>query len=219
MAKSLGKRVLELLTATDPGLVKLDEARADQLLGLANNALLNFADSTEVILDPTTAHPKLIIASAGDRVTYTNVRKDVPEHEGCFDTTLNVLSVQSWNSGHHYWEVDVGEKIYWELGLTYPSIPRKAQKEDCWLSCHSWCLEYFYGDYTAWHGGTPHPLSVLADFRRIGILCSFPRGLVTFAVVDNTTPLYSFRAGTFTDPLHLALCPGHDLQGTNSKPF
>lgn len=151
--------------------------------------------------------------------TYTDVRQDVPEHEGRIDTTFNVLSVQSWNSGHHYWEIDVGEKIYGELGLTYPSIPRKGQKEDCWLGCHSesWCLEYFDGDYTAWHGGTPHPLSILADFRRIGILCSFSGGLVTFVGVDNTTPLYSFCAGTFTDHLHLALFPGHDLQGTNSK--
>ncbi len=55
-------------------------------------------------------------------------------------------------------EVDVSGKIYWELGLTYPSISRKGQKEDCWLGRHaeSWCLEYFDGDYNAWHGGTAH---------------------------------------------------------------
>lgn len=127
--------------------------------------------------------------------------------EGRFDTTLNVLSVQSWNSGHHYWEVDVGEKIYWELGLTYPSIPRKGQKEDCWLGRHaeSWCLEYFDGDYTAWHGGTPHTLPISAGFRRIGILCSFSGGLMTFIGVGNMTPLYSFCARTFTDP-YIWLC-------------
>ncbi len=33
-------RVLELLTATDPGLIKRDEAKSDQLLGLTNNSLL-----------------------------------------------------------------------------------------------------------------------------------------------------------------------------------
>ncbi|KAA0717858.1 putative tripartite motif-containing protein 75 [Triplophysa tibetana] len=154
--------VLELPTAKDPGLVKLDEAKA---LGLANNLLLFIryqtptakrllkSYSTELILDPTTAHPKLIITSAGDCATYTDVWQDVPEHEGRFDTTLNVLSVQSWNSGHHYWEVDVGDKIYWELDHTYTSIPRKGQKEDCWLGRHSesWSLEYFDGDYTARH--------------------------------------------------------------------
>ncbi|XP_051946573.1 probable E3 ubiquitin-protein ligase TRIML1 [Xyrauchen texanus] len=226
-------RVLELLTATEPGLIKLDEAKADQLLGLTNNLLLFIRSQTpiakrllksyytEVSLDPTTAHPKLIISSAGDCATFTDVWQDVPEQEGRFDTTLNVLSLQCWNSGHHYWEVDVSGKIYWELGLTYPSIPRKGQKEDCWLGRHaeSWCLEYFDGDYNAWHGGTAHPLPISSCFHKIGILCSFPGGLVTFLGVDSMMPLFSFCAGTFTDSLHLALCPGHDLQGTNSKPI
>nr|XP_055027126.1 E3 ubiquitin-protein ligase TRIM39 [Misgurnus anguillicaudatus] len=226
-------RVQELLRTTDPGLVKLDEAKADQLLGLTNNLLLFIRSqipiakrllktySTEVILDPTTAHPKLIISSAGDCATFTDVWQDVPEDKGRFDTTLNVLSLQSWDSGRHYWEIDVSEKLYWELGLTYPSISRKGQKEDCWLGRHadSWCLEYFDGDYNAWHGGTAHPLPISTCFRRIGILCSFYGGLVTFLGVDSMTPLYSFCTGTFTDALHLALCPGHDLQGTNSKPI
>ncbi|KAI2657744.1 Zinc-binding protein A33 [Labeo rohita] len=225
-------RVLELLTATDPGLIKLDEAKSDQLLGLTNNLLLFIRSqipiakrllksySSEVVLDASTAHPKLIISSEGDCATFTDEWQDVPEHEGRFDTTLNVLSVQCWDSGHHYWEVDVSGKIYWELGLTYPSISRRGQKEDCWLGRHaeSWCLEYFDGDYNAWHGGTAHSLPISSCFQRIGIFCSFPGGLVTFLGVDSMTPLYSFCAGTFTDSLHLALCPGHDLQGTNSKP-
>ncbi|XP_052429504.1 probable E3 ubiquitin-protein ligase TRIML1 isoform X2 [Carassius gibelio] len=226
-------RMLELLTTTDPSLINLDEAKSDQLLGFTNNLLLFIRSqipnakrllksySSEVVLDPSTAHPKLIISPEGDGATFTDVWQDVPEHEGRFDTTLNVLSIQCWDSGRHYWEVDVSGKIYWELGLTYPSISRKGQKEDCWLGRHaeSWCLEYFDGDYNAWHGGTAHPLPISTCFHRIGIFCSFPGGLVTFLGVDSMTPLYSFCAGTFTDSLHLALCPGHDLQGTNSKPI
>ncbi|XP_067242211.1 E3 ubiquitin-protein ligase TRIM39 [Chanodichthys erythropterus] len=225
-------RVQELLTATDPGLIKLDETKSDQLLDLTNNLLLFIRSqipiakrllksySSGVVLDPSTAHPKLIISSEGDCATFTDVWQDVPEHEGRFDNTLNVLSLQCWDSGRHYWEVDVSGKIYWELGLTYSSIPRKGQKEDCWLGRHSesWCLEYFDGDYTAWHGGIAHPLPISSCFHRIGIFCSFPGGLVTFLGVDSMTPLYSFCSGRFTYSLHLALCPGHDLQGTNSKP-
>ncbi|XP_056327450.1 probable E3 ubiquitin-protein ligase TRIML1 [Danio aesculapii] len=227
------ERMLELLTATDPGLIKLDEVKSDQLLGLTNNLLLFIRSqipvakrllksySSEVVLDPSTAHPKLIVSSNGDCATFTDEWQDVPEHEGRFDTTLNVLSIQCWNSGHHYWEIDVSGKIYWELGLTYSSIPRRGQKEDCWLGRHteSWCLEYFDGDYNAWHGGISHPLPISKCFHRIGIFCSFPGGLVTFLAVDSMTPLYSFCAGTFKDALYLALCPGHDLQGTNSKPI
>lgn len=177
-------------------------------------------DLAEMTLDPTTAHPKLIISPAQDSATFTKVWQDVSDHEGRFDTTLNVLSLQTWDSGRHYWELDVKGKAYWELGVTYPSIPRKGRQEDCWLGRRdeSWCVEFFDGDYTAWHGGKAHPLPVCTRFNRIGIFCSFPVGLVMFLGVDNMTPLFACCAGVFTDCLHLALCPGHDLQGSNSQP-
>ncbi|XP_030628182.1 E3 ubiquitin-protein ligase TRIM39 [Chanos chanos] len=226
-------RVQDLLENTDPGRVKLDEPKADQILSLTHNLLLFIRSqipvtkrllksySTDVTLDPDTAHPNLIISPAGDTATYTSIWQEVPEYEGRFDTTINVISKQCWDSGYHYWEVDVTGKTYWEIGLTYPTIPRKGRKEDCWLGRgpESWCVEFFNGDYTAWHRGVDHPLPITQSFTRIGIFCSFSVGLVSFLGMDNMTPLFSFCSGTFTDSLYLALCPGHDLQGANSKPI
>ncbi len=73
-------------------------------------------------------------------------------------------------------------KTYWELGVTYPSISRKGTTEDCWLGRgdESWCVEFFDGEYTAWHGGVPHQLPFTKRFGHIGVLCNFPAGLVTF---------------------------------------
>ncbi|KAL7889307.1 hypothetical protein AOLI_G00015650 [Acnodon oligacanthus] len=233
LVPELEDRVEDLLKGTDPGLVRLDEVKAEQILDRTNNLLLFIRSQTpivkrllksclaEVTLDPTTAHPKLIISPAQDSATFTSVWQDVPDYEGRFDTTLNVLSLQSWDTGRHYWELDVKGKVYWELGLTYPSIPRKGRQEDCWLGRRdeSWCVEFFDGDYTAWHGGKAHPLPVCTQLNRIGVFCSFPAGLAMFFGEDSMTPLFAFCAGTFTDRLHLALCPGHDLQGSNSQPI
>ncbi|KAI4889255.1 hypothetical protein NFI96_009414 [Prochilodus magdalenae] len=229
----LEDRVEDLLKVTDPALVRLDEVKAEQILDLTNNLLLFIRSQTpivkrllkscltEVTLDPSTAHPKLIISPAQDSATFTSVWQDVLDQESRFDTTLNVLSLQSWDSGRHYWELDVREKVYWELGLTYPSIPRKGRQEDCWLGRRdeSWCVEFFDGDYTAWHGGKAHSLPICTSFKRIGVFCSFPAGLVMFFGEDSMTPLFAFCAGAFSDRLHLALCPGHDLQGSNSQPI
>lgn len=178
-------------------------------------------DSSEVCLDPETAHPKLIISPRGDSATYTDTWQQLPDLPGRFDTTLNVISLQGYSFGRHYWEIDVTGKTYWELGVTYPTIPRKGTTEDCWLGRgdESWCVEFFDGKYTAWHGGVPHQLPFTTRFCRIGVLCNFPAGLVTFLEADDMTLLYSFCAGTFSDCLHLALCPGHDHNGTNSKPI
>ncbi|XP_069000223.1 probable E3 ubiquitin-protein ligase TRIML1 [Embiotoca jacksoni] len=227
------ERVMDLLNSTDPSRVSLDEAKAEQILSLTNKMLLLICSQTPIIkklinsyssdvfLDPETAHPKLIISPQGDSATYTDTWQQLPDLPGRFDTTLNVISLQGFSFGRHYWEIDVTGKTYWELGVTYPTIPRKGTTEDCWLGrgAESWCMEFFDGEYTAWHGGVPHQLPYTKRFCRIGVLCSFPAGLVTFLEADKMIPLFSFCAGTFSDCLHLALCPGHDHNGNNAKPI
>ncbi|KAM6897973.1 LOW QUALITY PROTEIN: tripartite motif-containing protein 16 [Lycodopsis pacificus] len=206
-------RISKTLKLTDPDMIQMDEFKNEQLLSLTINLLLFIRSqvpvtkkllqtyAADVVLEAETAHPKLIISPKGDSVTYTDTWQDVPETPTRFDTTLNVIS----------------NKTYWELGLTYPSIPRKGQEEDSWLGRgkESWCVEYFNGDYTAGHGGVQHELPLLAgkQFTRIGVYCSFPGGLVCFLGADTVTPLHCF----FTDSLHQALCPGHDNEGTNWK--
>nr|XP_043902440.1 probable E3 ubiquitin-protein ligase TRIML1 isoform X1 [Solea senegalensis] len=230
-------RVMDVLSRTDPSSVSLDEAKAEQILSLTNNMLLlicsqtpimktlikscQFTYSSEVCLDPETAHPKLVISHQGDSATYTDTWQQLQDLPGRFDTTLNVISLQAFKFGRHYWEIDVTGKTYWELGVTYPTIPRKGTTEDCWLGRgdDSWCVEFFEGEYTAWHGRVPHQLPFTKRFSRIGVLCSFPAGLLTFLEADKMAPLFSFCAGTFTDCLHLALCPGHDHSGTNARPI
>ncbi|XP_023183584.1 probable E3 ubiquitin-protein ligase TRIML1 [Xiphophorus maculatus] len=226
-------RVLDVLNQSDPSSVSLDEAKANQILSLTNSMLLLVCSqiplmkkllksySSEVHLDPETAHPKLVISPKCDSVSYTDAWQKLRDQPGRFDTTLNVISLQGFSFGRHYWEIDVTGKTYWELGVTFPSIPRKGVSEECWLGrgAVSWCVEFFDGEYTAWHGGVPHQLPFTKRFCRIGVMCSFPAGLVTFLEADKMTPLFSFCAGTFSECLHLALCPGHNHSGTNSSPI
>ncbi|XP_061646285.1 probable E3 ubiquitin-protein ligase TRIML1, partial [Phyllopteryx taeniolatus] len=226
-------RVPDVLNSSERCSVSLDEAKAEQIVSLTNNMLLLISSltptmktlvksySSDVCLDPDTAHPKLLISPKGDSVTYTDTWKELPDTPSRFDTTLNVISLQSFSFGCHYWEIDVTGKTYWELGVTYPSIPRKGTAEDCWLGRgdESWCVEFFDGEYTAWHQGVPHRLLVTKHLCRIGILCNFPAGSVMFLGADDMSPLFCFCAGSFSDSLHLAVCPGHAHNGTNAKPI
>ncbi|XP_023281812.1 E3 ubiquitin-protein ligase TRIM39-like [Seriola lalandi dorsalis] len=227
------KRISETLKLTDPDLIQMDEFKNEQLLSLTINLLLFIRSqvpvtkklfqsyAADVVLDADTAHPKLTISPKGDSATYIDTWQDVPETPTRFNNTLNVISQEGFSEGRQYWEVEVSGKTYWELGLTYPSIPRKGREEECWLGRgkESWCVEYFNGDYTAWHGGVQHELPLLAgrQFTRIGVYCSFPGGLVCFVGADTMTPLHCFCAGTFTATLYQAICPGHDNEGTNWK--
>ncbi|XP_028844245.1 E3 ubiquitin-protein ligase TRIM39 [Denticeps clupeoides] len=228
-------RIAATLKQTDPELVQIDEFKNEQILSLTVNLLLFIRSqvpvtkklfqsyASEVVLNPDSAHPKLIISPEGTSVTYTDTWQDVPENPARFDTTLNAVSKHGFQEGRHYWVVQVKGKTYWELGLTYPSIPRKGREEDCWLGRgpESWCVEYYNGVYTAWHRGLAHELTHVAgrSFERIGVFSSTPGGLVCFVGADTMTPLYCFSTGTFTDTLLQAVCPGHDNQGTNWKPL
>lgn len=229
------ERIMETLKLTDPELIQMDEFKNEQLLCLTINLLLFIRSQVpvtkklfqsyaqDVVLDPDSAHPKLIVSPEGDSVSYTDTWQEVSENPSRFDTTLNVISRKSFTDVRNYWEVQVVGKTYWELGLTYPKIPRKGREEDCWLGRGpmSWCVEYFNGDYTAWHNGVSHELTHVSGitFQRIGIFSSSEGGLICFLGADTMTPLYSFCAGTFTDILYQAVCPGHDNQGTNRKPL
>ncbi|TRY60328.1 hypothetical protein DNTS_013662 [Danionella cerebrum] len=229
------ERIAETLEKTDPELMRMDEFKNEQLFGLTINLLLFIRSQVpvtkklfqtyvqDVVLDPDSAHPKLIISPEGDTVTYTDSWQEVPENPARFDTTLNVISRKGFTDVRNYWEVQVTGKTYWELGLTYPSIPRKGREEDCWLGrdASSWCIEYFNGAYTAWHDGVPQELTHVSgrSFQHIGIFSTAEGGLVCFLGADTMTPLYSFYAGNFTNLLFQAVCPGHDNQGTNWKPL
>ncbi|XP_058868296.1 nuclear factor 7, ovary-like [Acipenser ruthenus] len=76
-----------------------------------------------VTLDPNTAGPRLTVSEDGSRVRFTGERSaEWP----------SVLGREGFTSGSHYWEVEVGEKGYWVLGVsTHPhekSIPEKPEK-------------------------------------------------------------------------------------------
>ncbi|XP_012669960.1 zinc-binding protein A33 isoform X2 [Clupea harengus] len=228
-------RIADMLKQTDPELIHMDEFKNEQLFSLTINLLLFIRSqvpvtkklfqsyATDVVLNPNSAHPKLIISPGGDSVTYTETWQEVPENVSRFDTTLNAVSLNGFGEGRHYWEVQVAGKTYWELGVTYPSIPRKGREELSWLGrgTDSWCVEFFNGSYNAWHRGVSHALTHVEGrgFTRIGVFSSSPGGLVCFLGADTMTPLYCFCAGTFTDKLLQAVCPGHDNEGTNWKPL
>nr|XP_015203139.1 PREDICTED: E3 ubiquitin-protein ligase TRIM39-like isoform X1 [Lepisosteus oculatus] len=226
-------RVTAIMNISFPDSIQLDDYKSNQILSLINNLFLFIRAQipitrkvfesyvTEVRLDPDTAHPNLVISPDGTTATYTKEWQEFPESADRFDTTLNVISCDGFSDGRLYWEADVEGKTYWELGLTYPRIPRKGREETCWLGRgeESWCVEFFNGDYTAWHNGVSHHLPISKNFKKIGTYLSYPAGLISFYGIDDQTHLFTFCAGRFNETLHLAVCPGHDNEGSNTKPI
>ncbi|ROL46438.1 Nuclear factor 7, ovary [Anabarilius grahami] len=81
----------------------------------------------DVTLDRDSAHPRLIISEDGKQVRCSDRYQMVPDTLERFDRVVCVLGRQGISSGCHYWEVLVGEKTDWDLGIASCSINRKGK--------------------------------------------------------------------------------------------
>ncbi|XP_044857360.1 E3 ubiquitin-protein ligase TRIM21-like isoform X2 [Mauremys mutica] len=80
----------------------------------------------DVTLDPSTANPYLILAEDRKRVTRRDERQDLPDNPERFDTMAIVLGAEGFTGGRHYWEVEVGGKNLWTLGVCREDGRRKG---------------------------------------------------------------------------------------------
>ncbi|XP_061403198.1 E3 ubiquitin/ISG15 ligase TRIM25-like [Lethenteron reissneri] len=157
-------------------------------------------------LDTNSAHNQLQISSDLRTMTLTRAFQDRPHHPHRFDGCAQALCRESFSSGHHYWEVDVGDARWWRVGVAYGTIPRKGRGGAAQLlggSDASWCLQKFYDNFSVVHGGVETALSVRGapSPRRIGLHLHWEGGLLEFYRADSMEVIHEVRQ-RFLQPLY-----------------
>ncbi|NWW53679.1 TRI39 ligase, partial [Pedionomus torquatus] len=152
----------------------------------------------DVSLDPDTAHPRLEISTDAKSVKDTGTIRKVPSNEKRFDSHTFVLAKQGYTSGRHYWEVDVGRKSSWALGIARESVTRKgiltlSPKNGFWVMGSTDGRDYWaYTDpWTC--------LSVGGKLPKIGIFLDISAKKLSFYNVHKKMALYSFAVGGDSD--------------------
>ncbi|KAI1888604.1 hypothetical protein AGOR_G00186870 [Albula goreensis] len=94
--------------------------------------------AVDVTLDSDTAHPSLILSEDGKQVRHGDTRQNLPDTPKRFNCNVNILGKEGFSSGRFYYEVQVGEKNMWTVGVAKESINRKG---DITLNTWEWLLD------------------------------------------------------------------------------
>ncbi|XP_015262305.1 PREDICTED: nuclear factor 7, ovary-like [Gekko japonicus] len=168
-----------------------------------------------ITLDPETAHPCLVLSDDHTCVQDGHLRRDVLDTPTRFNYCVAVLGCQGFSSGKHYWEVEVGNKPSWTLGLASISINRKGKIAASPANGY-WVIQLQNGVELRAKDTPPQRLCPASFPKRVGVYLDYEGGLVSFYEASTMTHLYTFVAPRFRETLLPYFCPGLYNSGVNA---
>ncbi|KAM5152028.1 E3 ubiquitin/ISG15 ligase TRIM25-like [Mantella aurantiaca] len=194
---------------------KIDEPSISQGL---HKRLLQFADGlinrmlkttfpkmkrSNIKLDKETAHYCISVKNNLRTAFSSSIRQRRGRSEERFKSR-HVLSMRSFSSGNHYWEVNVGPKRC-TIGVACHSMNRKTISYDSTIGLNekSWslCVDNVLSFY---HNYAKREVPMNSNVRSFGIFLEYEAGRLSFyQLCKPIAHLHTFTT-IFTEPLHAA---------------
>ncbi|XP_062825679.1 E3 ubiquitin-protein ligase TRIM7 [Anolis carolinensis] len=149
-----------------------------------------------VTLDTDTANPQVIISEDRKSARWDVTRTELPHNPKRFKSSCCVLGCEWFDSGRHYWEVNVEDGGIWAVGVARGSVRRKTELK---LTPEEgiWALQGDFGQYQALTNPvTPLPLS--STPRRIRVSLDYERGQVEFFNAETKDSIFLFPSASFS---------------------
>ncbi|XP_031431862.1 E3 ubiquitin-protein ligase TRIM35-like [Clupea harengus] len=149
-----------------------------------------------VVLDPNTAEPSLIISEDLTSFKRTYSGQTLPNNPERFDVYGCVLGSEGFNSGSHYWDVEVGDSTHWSVGVTTESNQGKG--------IISWFRVWRVGYGPWWDDiGPVHKLK--QNLHTLRVHLDLDKGQLSFSDPLQNTYLHTFKH-TFTEKVLPFFC-------------
>ncbi|XP_077187131.1 E3 ubiquitin-protein ligase TRIM7-like isoform X2 [Paroedura picta] len=149
-----------------------------------------------VILDPDTAHPELILSADQKSVRDGKKAQTLHNNPERFDRFGAVLGREGFRAGRHFWEVLVGSEEEWSVGVARKSVRRKggitfSPEEGFWE------LGKWGGSYKATGEDDVCLMTLSGKLKRIRVGLNYAGGRVAFFDADTAALLYEFSGASF----------------------
>ncbi|KAJ8007621.1 hypothetical protein DPEC_G00096080 [Dallia pectoralis] len=179
------------------GILRRAVSKLEESISTEMNKLVDTADVT---LDPDTANPWLQLSEDYRQVRHLGAWQDLPDGPERFDTVVIVLGRVGFTKGRHYWEVQVGDKDDWYLGVAKEKVNRKGRIAVS-ASQGYWALAMKKGQ--GYRVSTTPPLTLTLDPkpRRVGVYVDCEEGQVSFYDVKEKHHIHTFMEDKFKDKL------------------
>ncbi|XP_054858873.1 E3 ubiquitin-protein ligase TRIM69 isoform X2 [Eublepharis macularius] len=174
-------------------------------------------DISFLTLDPTTAHPNLVLSEDLTCVRHDDSKQSLPDTPERFDSSVSVLGSKGFTSGKYYWEVKVEHKTKWTLGVVKEGINRKGNYA---LSPKAgyWLIKLRNKNELKAVDTPPRCLTLSSVLCRVGVYLDYEGGQVSFYNADRLTHIYTFM-DHFTEKLYPYFCPCLNESGENRDPL
>ncbi|XP_053352555.1 zinc-binding protein A33-like [Clarias gariepinus] len=145
---------------------------------------------TPVTLDPNTVHSSLTLSDDLTSVRYNDVKHKLPDNPERFDEFPTVLGSEGFNSGTHCWDVEVGDSIWWFVGVMTELAQRTGK---IFSKSGIWCVLYYNGEYEA-HSTlhTKTRLSSKQTLQKIRVQLDWDKGELSFYDPLANTHIHTF---------------------------
>uniref|UniRef100_A0A8C0GQP4 Butyrophilin subfamily 1 member A1 n=1 Tax=Chelonoidis abingdonii TaxID=106734 RepID=A0A8C0GQP4_CHEAB len=153
----------------------------------------SFLLPVNVTLDRETAHPELLVSKDLKSVKCADITGDQPKDLDIVDSYRCVLGSERFNSGRHYWEVELKNKTMWHLGVCADSENRESYKN-------------INGEYKAL--STPRTTITLEmKPTKVGIFLDYEAAELSFYNLCDDSHIYTFKL-IFSGTLRPFFSPG-----------
>ncbi|XP_066539320.1 zinc-binding protein A33 [Hoplias malabaricus] len=180
-----------------------------------------YPNISTLTFDPETAHPLLTVFSGDTKVQFEEEKEFIEEEEKNpkrFYYYYCLMGREGFSHGRHYWEVDVGGKTAWRLGVARENIPR-GEMDSSTEENGFWTLALKNGSILACTHPKPTLVRSATSPTRIGIFLDCDREEVSFYNAFTMMPLFSFSMGPLLMPVFPFYNPCDTDEGKNLAPL